>query len=233
MCDPRRADRDVEGLIGYYGLVHWWLSAFTPGERQVVEATYGPTAFIWIGLTPNGDADELHGEVYQDPSSLTHGQVAYCSQLVDGFLNSLASWFRSKQHASIAGKIREKMKELAEADPLRGPGYVGGRHFTTYVTEIEALKRENRLAEAEELLLRLVSATEAEVKWSVGSGHVVAPWYYEQLAIVYRKRRDLAKEAAILERYLAMSGCGNAEIGTAGEKLRRRLERVRGLLEEG
>ena len=29
----------------------------------------------------------------------------------------------------------------------------------------------------------------------------VAPWYYEQLAIIYRKRKDYLKEIEVLERF--------------------------------
>jgi hypothetical protein len=52
--------------------------------------------------------------------------------------------------------------------------------------------------EAIPLLLQLVDAIEAQ---SVADGCGVAPWYYEQLAIVYRKlgRRD--DEICILQRF--------------------------------
>ena len=42
------------------------------------------------------------------------------------------------------------------------PGLYKGRHFTSYVTEVRALKRAGRLQEAEVLLIGLVEATEAE-----------------------------------------------------------------------
>lgn len=78
------------------------------------------------------------------------------------------------------------------------PGYYKGKHYSAYVDEVKNLKRKGAIKEAERLLLELVNATEAESK-ADNSG--VAPWYYEELAKIYRKRRDYHKEVAILERY--------------------------------
>lgn len=77
-------------------------------------------------------------------------------------------------------------------------GHYKGQHFTAYVADVEALTRADRFAEAEHLLLHLVDATEAE---SCQQQSGVAPWYYEQLAIIYRKRKDYQSEVAILERF--------------------------------
>lgn len=78
------------------------------------------------------------------------------------------------------------------------PGLVRGRHYTEYVEDVKALRRSGREVEAERLLLELIDATEAEAraeKWGV------APWYYEQLAISYRKQGNPQGEVDILERY--------------------------------
>jgi hypothetical protein len=74
------------------------------------------------------------------------------------------------------------------------PGYYNGRHYSTYVSEIENLKKQGFIDQAEHLLLELVNATEAEAKAN-NSG--VAPWYYEELAKIYRRRKDYQKEVAI------------------------------------
>jgi len=34
---------EIEGQIGFYGLVEWWLSTFTPTERIHIEERYKPT----------------------------------------------------------------------------------------------------------------------------------------------------------------------------------------------
>ena len=78
------------------------------------------------------------------------------------------------------------------------PGFVEGVHFTEHVERIKHFKRTGRNEEAIELLLKCVDATEAESRVdNLG----VAPWYYEQLAILYRKEKRLDEETSILERY--------------------------------
>jgi hypothetical protein len=77
-------------------------------------------------------------------------------------------------------------------------GYVRGQHFTDYVETVKTLKRTGSLEEVERLLLELINATEAEnCRQKMG----VAPWYYEEVAKLYRKRKDYGREVAILERF--------------------------------
>lgn len=78
------------------------------------------------------------------------------------------------------------------------PGYYLGKHYTEYVNIIKELKRAREYEKVEQLLLALVDAVEAESK---ANNWNVAPWYYEQLAIIYRKQKDTSKEIRILERF--------------------------------
>lgn len=78
------------------------------------------------------------------------------------------------------------------------PGYYQGKHYTDYVDLVKQLKRIGEYDKAEKLLLSLVEAVESESK-KENCG--VAPWYYEQLAIIYRKQGNLLKEFEILERF--------------------------------
>lgn len=75
-----------------------------------------------------------------------------------------------------------------------------GGHYTDYVERVKQLKSEKRNEEAILLLLRLVDEIEKEAK-SKGDGWGVAPWYYEQLAILYKKEHQHDNELTILERY--------------------------------
>ena len=77
-------------------------------------------------------------------------------------------------------------------------GLVDGKHYTDYVETVKELKRRDELAKAEKLLLRLITAVEEEAKIE---GWIVAPWYYEQLAIIYRKQKDTNKELEVLKRF--------------------------------
>ena len=95
-----------------------------------------------------------------------------------------------------------------------------GEHFTEYVNDVRELKRQNRLDDASVLLLALIEATEAE---SLEKSWGVAPWYYEQLAIVRRKLRDRDGEIAILERFAAQTHAP----GISPPKLLARLQTLR------
>lgn len=197
----------VEGLLGYYGLGEWWLATFSQAERDAIEARYQP-----MGARPGN-------------SPLTHGRVRSMSQTTVDFLSGLASWFRKVDDATIAQRIREKMDELTQAHPVSGPGYYRGRHYTTYVDEITALKRSGDTEAVERLLLALVDATEAESR-AKGPRWGVAPAYYEELAMLYRERKDYAAEVAILERFARQQHAP----GVKPPRLLERLDKARALL---
>lgn len=103
------------------------------------------------------------------------------------------------------------------------PGYLNGRHYTTYVNDVKNLKKNGLLEKAEALLIQLVHATEEESRKEKTG---VAPWYYEELAKIYRKRKDYVKEVSILERFAKQKHAR----GVGPQKLRERLEKARVLL---
>jgi hypothetical protein len=104
------------------------------------------------------------------------------------------------------------------------PKYQEGGHYTEYVERVKQLKAENRYDEAIELLLKLVEQTEEEAR-EHGRGMGVAPWYYEQLAIIYRKEKRYSEEVQILERYENQPQAP----GASPEKLAERLVKARQL----
>lgn len=102
-------------------------------------------------------------------------------------------------------------------------GYVPGKHLSAYFRGLRKLKREDLLEEAIASLLELVDATEEDSLFT-GSGVVSA--YYEQLAIIYRKRKEYTKEIAILARYARQR---HSYTDSRREILEARLERARKL----
>lgn len=102
------------------------------------------------------------------------------------------------------------------------PGFHRGRHYTEWVDTVKAHKRAGRDTQALDLLEHLMNAVEAEFD---ANGLAPAPWYYEQAAILYRKRRDFAAEVAILERFAAI------DPSRVNDKLAARLRRARQLVE--
>ncbi len=110
---------------------------------------------------------------------------------------------------------------------LRAPnsksGLYKGKHYTEYVEDVKALKRHGAYEEALKLLYDLIDAVEEESR-SEGLG--VAPWYYEQAAIIHRKLDDFAAEVRILERY---ESAAVRAPGAMGDALLGRLTKARAL----
>jgi len=75
---------------------------------------------------------------------------------------------------------------------------VDGRHYTEWPDPVAALKRQGKLDDALRLLYRLCDAAEAE---SAAARQTLAPWYFEQAAIVERKLGNVEAEIVALERY--------------------------------
>ncbi|MBW2090339.1 MAG: hypothetical protein JRI37_15425 [Deltaproteobacteria bacterium] len=107
----------------------------------------------------------------------------------------------------------EGLEDLAEGDEFvekfvekerkkKQAGSISGKYYTEYIDLVRKLKREKKHREAIDLLLRLIDAVEREAKLdkSYGGDGFCAPWYYEQLAIIYRKEKRYSEEVAILER---------------------------------
>ena len=95
--------KKIKGLIGYYGLADWWLSAFSKRERQYIKQTFRP----------------LGANLSDDP--LTSRDISYDSQSVVCFLSHLAGWFGKKEDRTIGYRILRKAEELAamkEVSPL-------------------------------------------------------------------------------------------------------------------
>jgi hypothetical protein len=111
-------------------------------------------------------------------------------------------------------------------EPPKPPGYIDGEHHSAHVQTVAALRRAGQIREAEALLKRLVDAVEEEVR---ATSDGVAPWPYEQLAILYRKQKQYDSEVEILERYARAKKAPGATPG----KLARRLEEALLLKEEG
>ncbi|MCU7495341.1 MAG: hypothetical protein HF314_05610 [Ignavibacteria bacterium] len=202
-CGKNEDSREIEGYIGYFRLTDWWRSNFTEEEQNYIVSRFVPLGSC----------------------SLVQGKVGSTSQSAIDFLQSMKSWFRKKEDYSIYIRIHMQIDELAKANPSVKPGYVRGRHFCTYTDDVNALIKDNLLSEAESLLLELVAATEAESKCK---GWRAAPWYYDKLSIIYKKRKEYTKALQILERYSEQCHAP----GTMPATLAKRLERIRGLLQK-
>lgn len=86
-----------------------------------------------------------------------------------------------------------------------------------YVDEIYILKRDKKYDKAIELLTNIIDHMESN------HSEPVAPYYYEQLAIVYHKLGEREKELEILERFSKQKHAPGALV----PKLLERLEKLK------
>jgi hypothetical protein len=163
------------GLIKYFGLTDWWLTAFTEEERKRIVATFWP-----LGASPD---------------SLIVGDITYSNGTAVGLLSPLAGWFSKGEDRSIAFRIIEKAEELAsQADVL-------ARHFL-YQAKIQTyypFRDKDDFA-----LPRAIEACEQQIKMSLEAARAFREKYpgelpahvgYQQLAIIQEKQGDF--ESAI------------------------------------
>lgn len=120
---------------------------------------------------------------------------------------------------SVANEINAKMEEIRQS------GSLDDQHYTDSVETVKKLKREGKHQDAINVLLQAVDSTENESEFA-GDGWDVAPWYYEQLAIIYRKEKQYHKEVEILERYADQPKAP----GAGPQKLAERLAKAKELL---
>jgi hypothetical protein len=121
--------------------------------------------------------------------------------------------------------LGENYRFLSQSSTYVLAGSVDGKHYTDSVERVKQLKRDGKNSEAIAILLESVNATEAESTFA-GEGWGVAPWYYEQLAILYRKEKQYRSEVEILKRYENQPKAP----GVGPEKLAARLIKAQELL---
>ena len=126
---------------------------------------------------------------------------------------------RAKKEDMVKNDIKF---EFIKSEHDSKPGYFQNKHYTEYVEIVKDLKRANEYEKAEKLLLILVKAVEAESK---ANKCVPATWYYEQLAIIYRKQELYDKEIVILEQHIK----GNKWLKNEPTDFIKRLNKVKEL----
>jgi hypothetical protein len=146
-------------------------------------------------------------------------------QLLKKFLGDDKNTGRNNEHRRIESEREKRRPDFEHSDEYPYD------HYTGAIEDIKQLKRERRHEEAEQLLQWCIDFTEAQARreHELDGQAIVAPWYYEHLAIVYRKDDRHSEEVAVLERYVeTMKDLGGSPKG----KLVERLERARELASE-
>jgi hypothetical protein len=144
-----------------------------------------------------------------------------------------AAWHA--QHGSDAAKLRAEREAgqslIQESDVTATAGDrkripdLPADHYLQHVDTVKELKSKGDLVAAAALLKNMLAAMERECETTKRN---VSPWYYEQLAIVYRRNGDHQSELAVLERFFQKPHAK----GDKTRKLHERLERVKALVSE-
>lgn len=148
--------------------------------------------------------------------------IGFIFAVVMGYLANKVFKRRSKEeeNKSIAKMDNVPMASSFNTDGCSDEiGYYLGNHYTEYVEQIKQLKREKKNQEAIDLLNQLIIVVETEATITES---VLPPFYYEQLAILYRKEKQLEKEIKILERYIQVT----SRYGEPSLRLIERLDKI-------
>lgn len=82
--------KKTAGVIRYYNLIDWWLTAFSDEERKRILELYGQN-------------DLIEGDIFSMSGSAT------------GYLSTMAGWFKTEKDRHIAYKFLQKAEELQTA----------------------------------------------------------------------------------------------------------------------
>ena len=101
-------------MIGQYGLSDWWLTAFSPAERDHIEKTYDPSGSLTRGgpVTAIGANGEERGAV--------------------DLLTPLSGWFNNPRDRSIARRILLKAEELAGTSSILAQHFLYSEMIVTF-----------------------------------------------------------------------------------------------------
>lgn len=89
------------------------------------------------------------------------------------------------------------------------------------IQQIKLHKSQENYNEAAKLLMHCISSLEEACAPGMG----ISPWYYEQLAEIFRHNKEYAKEVSVIERYLRR----DRSPGQGRSKLYKRLDEARRL----
>lgn len=77
---------------------------------------------------------------------------------------------------------------------------IEGRHYSEYSEVINGLIKQGKYDAAKKLLTEIIRIIESV---AICKGEGVAPWYYEKLAMVYKKMNDKDSEIQVLKQFLS------------------------------
>jgi hypothetical protein len=167
----------VEGLIGYYGLADWWLSALSAREREDIEAMWG---YITVQGRPIMDERPLtRGKVTSNPLSAADFLMVVNHRVMD---------------ETTKRKFWAKVRELRGGDL---PGYIRGKYYAEYMKQAKQLLEGGKQAEADPIVDTAFTGFEDEARVGGGASltdfDTVPSANYWDFAVIYRRLKDYAR----------------------------------------
>lgn len=185
----------MDGQIGYHKLTDWWLSTFTPEEREYIEQVYKP---FGVG----GSTDR----------PLTQGKISSGGNTTANLLWGLASWFKRKAgDRYIARRILAKAEQVAKTE-----NDLMSLHFIySQLGEVFYLDRDTDPAALDlaidaftqqiSIASQVAQLMKQEYPKSAMPGHAG----FRQMAIIWEKQKDHAKAIQLCQVALKLGWDGD------------------------
>lgn len=175
----------TNGLIRYYGLVHWWESALTAAERERLEELFHP-----LGASTSRPLTEGMIQREEGPTATTAG-----------LLSGLVGWLRPTPDDTILRrKIRTKLLALTATETN-----IVARHFSLQVLIREFYRDRDRDPDARAAAIQacrdqiaIAPAVAADMQERF-PGRLPRHIGYEQLAIVQEKDKAYPEAIAVCQ----------------------------------
>ena len=189
--EPRQPARPprVAGRIGYLGLGDWWLTAFTPEERDYIRQTVGP------------DIDQ--GEILSWGGSATM------------FLSNTAGWFRKPENQHLADLMLAKAEQI-EGDPLLDRHFLWQQVYQTYWRIDGDPERQAVARQAVERQIAISQAAAAEFLREYPGSPLPGHAGYTALVMDLERQGDFDGAIAVVRRCAAEGWAGCSEDHVAG-----------------
>jgi hypothetical protein len=192
------------GLIGYFGLTDWWLTAFNEDERRYIQTKFQP-------LGSSGD-------------SLTSGVISYSTDTATGLLGSLAGWFRKPEERPIAHRILDKAIELSTGAPVLDLHFLYQQLIETYYKDRDKPQYLDKAIAACRQQIALASDAARAFEAEYADSPLPAHRGYEQLAIILEKQGHFEEVIALVREAEAQGWAGDwaGRLKRCAKKLRHR-----------
>lgn len=192
--------QNPDGEIAYHKLIKWWLSTFSPQEREYMANKYQPYG---AGIGGNLNSGR----------KLVEGRILSSSQTTGCFLWSLSSWFQKTAEDRVLAR-----KILVQAEQASRGNIIDLHH--TYGMIIETYYRD-RDTDSNAISV-VIAACQKQIALA---GEYARLWHqryknkplpsvhkgFSQLITIYKKQKNYAGAMAIAQHALAVGWPGNWE----------------------